>query len=226
MEAIVNVFEPEIIGIDVKKCESAISAWQSYLDSLNDLAASIAGFLDEDTLSTEDLLKIVQADPDTILVRLHKMRGDISNGMNPEKVVKLGIVSNIYSGDISENLNNYRENKKYAESLFRYKFNVAVLANEDGVLSITDDFKTAVKETFTKYTKTEDENEALKNINLIISGINYFVGRNFLNISRGASVLVKIINMIKMDNSKTKFDIDFNSFVRSFRIKISEKEGE
>lgn len=226
MEAIVNVFEPEIIGIDVKKCESAISAWQSYLDSLNDLAASIAGFLDEDTLSTEDLLKIVQADPDTILVRLHKMRGDISNGMNPEKVVKLGIVSNIYSGDILENLNNYREMKKYAESLFRYKFNVAVLADEDGLLIITDDFKTAVKESLTKYTKTEDENEALKNINLVISGLNYFVERDFLNISRGTAGIVKVTSMIKTDNTKTKFDVDFNSFVRNFRIKISEKEGE
>lgn len=226
METIVNVFEPEIIGIDVKKCESAISAWQSYLDSLNDLAASIAGFLDEDTMSTEDLLKIVQADPDTILVRLHKMRGDISDGMNPEKVVKLGIVSNIYSGDIMENLNNYREMKKYAESLFRYKLNVAVLADEDGLLIITDDFKTAVKESLTKYTKTEDENEALKNINLIISGINYFVGRNFLKISRGTAMLGKIINLIKTDNTRTKFDIDFNSFVRNFRIKISEKEEE
>jgi len=226
MEAIVNVFEPEIIGIDVKKCESAISAWQSYLDSLNDLAASIAGFLDEDTLSMEDLLKIVQADPDTILVRLHKMRGDISKGMNPENVVKLGIVSNIYAGDIQENLNNYREMKKYAESLFRYKFNVAVLADEDGLLIITDDFKTAVKESLTKYTKTEDENEALKNINLVISGLNYFVERDFLNISRGTAGIIKVTSMIKTDNTKTKFDVDFNSFVRNFRIKISEKEGE
>jgi len=226
MEAIVNVLEPEIIGIDVKKCESAISAWKSYLDSLNDLAASIAGFLDEDTLSTEDLLKIVQADPDTILVRLHKMRGDISKGMNPENVVKLGIVSNIYAGDIQENLNNYREMKKYAESLFRYKFNVAVLADEDGLLIITDDFKTAVKESLTKYTKTEDENEALKNINLVISGLNYFVERDFLNISRGTAGIIKVTSMIKTDNTKTKFDVDFNSFVRNFRIKISEKEGE
>ena len=226
MEAIVNVFEPEIIGIDVKKCESAISAWKSYLDSLNDLAASIAGFLDEDTLSTEDLLKIVQADPDTILVRLHKMRGDISKGMNPENVVKLGIVINIYAGDIQENLNNYREMKKYAESLFRYKFNIAVLADEDGLLIITDDFKTAVKESLTKYTKTEDENEALKNINLVISGLNYFVERDFLNISRGTAGIIKVTSMIKTDNTKTKFDVDFNSFVRNFRITISEKEGE
>ena len=215
METIENMFKPEIIGIDVKRGVSALSAWVSYLDSLNDLLADITGFLDIDTISTESFLKIIQGDPETILVRLFKKRGDIPKGMNPGNVVKLGIVSNIYSGDIPENLSQYHLLRAKAESIFYYNLDIATLIDENGVFIITDDFKTALKEACTKYTKTEAENEALKNINLIIDGLNYFVEHGTINISNGiAAGINRIGKMIQPGNTKIKFDLNYNLFLR------------
>jgi hypothetical protein len=203
-------FKPEVIGMDLRRHTEALRAWELYVDALMEVTADITCFLEVDNISTEDLLSLLGENPQSILIRLHQMTGKIPEDFNLEKMVKLGIVSNHYTEYVEASFKQYLISKENAERFFRC--NIKLLRNEDGIFDLTDQFKASLKESCTRYTKSEDENQALRALRLIIEGLNHFAVKKVVKPSYGIPGLNPLLRFIKVNVDRSGYEMDLNLF--------------
>lgn len=212
METTEKMFKPQVVGVDKKRMKEALNAWSLYIDSLNDAAGDICAFLDVDKISYEKLVELLNDGPDKILVSLHRIKNDYPKTMDLEKMVNLGLLTNFYSECIQTDVKEYKKVKSRAEEYFN-KYDVSLLMNDDGICEINKDLETALTEAFTRFTKNEEENNALTSMKLIINGLNYFIPSK-VRVAFGTTGINPIIKMIKVSDDRTKFELNHYLFMR------------
>ena len=201
-----------IVGVDRKRVNEALTAWSSYVDSLNDAAGYIVAFLKVEKISHKALVQLLSDGSNEIFVSLHKLKKDYPETMDLKKMLSLDLLPHFYSDIIKNDAIEYEKCKHRAREFFN-NYDASLLRTGESIYEINDDFKIALTQAFTRLTKNEEENEDLAQLLSIVKGLNYFIPSR-IRFAYGLKGIEPLLKMIKISDDSTKFDIQPYLFMK------------
>ncbi len=203
-------FEPQVVGINQRLQNEALKAWEKYIEASIDALCEVVSFLNEKDMETEQFISIAFLGPKQAIVRLYELSGQSFKGMNTDKLIENGIISNEYHSEVERYLNAFQQAKKEAESLF--KFDLAKLRDEQGLFSLSDEFHNALKEHCTVYTQSAQQNEALEKLKQLIDSLNFFSDAGLIKPAYGTNSLSPLMQGIRGNIEQKEFEPALNLF--------------
>jgi hypothetical protein len=203
-------FEPQTVGFDNRLFFEAKRRWEILVDVSTDLLTEMISFLDAEDLETAQFMKLVSLDSKECIVQLYEMSGAAKPGINTDRLIELGLITNDRADEIKRILKRFHQAKTEAVELF--KFDLALLRDPDGLFSLSKDFQESLNRFCTIYTKSEIQNEALKQMKKVIEGINFFVDAGLIKATTGTAGLGPLILGIKTKQDRSGFEPTLNLF--------------
>ncbi|MBT3383120.1 MAG: hypothetical protein HN778_17185 [Prolixibacteraceae bacterium] len=203
-------FKPTIVGINLKAQKEALSTWENLVEVSNETLIQIINFLDREDCSTKDFFELTSLNPKETMIRLYKISGNAPEGMSIEKLIDLDLINNVHAKDVKNNLFLFKNAKSEAMKLFNY--DLANLRDKEGLFGLNDNFNKAIQEHFTVYTNSLKQNEALKYLNQIIEGLNYFARSGLIKAAIGTLGLDPLMIGIQATRDSKGFIPKLNLF--------------
>lgn len=203
-------FQPQIIGVDQRKKKEALRAWEALTDVSSDALCDIISFIDGEDMETEQFLNVVSLEPKQAITHLFELSGQTIEGTNTDVAVKIGLISNDYHSEVEKLLHSFHKAKREAERLFQ--FDLAKLRDEQGLFSLTDEFRSALEEHCTVYTQSAKQNEALDKLKQLIDSLNYFSDAGMVKPAYGTNSLGPLMQGIQSTTDRKGFEPVLNLF--------------
>lgn len=215
-----NDFTPAEVGTDWRSLKQAKDSWEKFTGITSELFDWVLAYTGQDEMTVDEFLSLVSAtEPKLVVAKLLVISGKAPLGMKPERLIELGIIDNEFEEEVFTSLNNFNQAKINAESLFRYKVEKLF---KDQYFDIDEDFQKELKNHFTVFTKSEEENQALEKLNELCESLNWFADAGIAKTKYGRAGLQTLLLAIGLNEDKTKYAPNRN-FFGSLRWKNSFK---
>jgi hypothetical protein len=203
-------FKPQIVGFDHRLFSEAKRRWENLVDISSDLLAEMVSFLDAEDLETAKFMKLVSLDSKECIVQLFELSGAAKPGINTDRLIELGLITNDRADEIKRLLKRFSQAKTEAENIF--KFDLGLLRDSDGLFSLLPVFLESLTRFCTTYTQSEFQNEALKQLKLITDGLNFFSRSGLIKTTYGTHGLTPLLLGITTNNDRSEFEPTKNLF--------------
>lgn len=201
-----NNYEPKVIAMNRKRYLEALTEWEKYVETASWLKAEITGFLNLEMMENEQFFKIIALDKDEIILELFRQSDKVPENINLQKAIELGIVDNEYQTQLNYTIEEFFKKRRYAETLFKY--DLSKLSDEEGLFSITNEFKKTLTEKFTTYTRNEGETEVLKHLEQIRDSFNSLAKLGITKPNAGIIGLNRLLKAFRRNENGTGYELD------------------
>lgn len=185
-------FEKQSIGVDWPLYYIALDEWEDYTLTATTLLAYAMECASKKSISTVQLIQLSKLEFNEFLKAI-----SCKKSIESEKLIRL-----------EESLSEFKAAHEMAKSRFEYDLS---RLRKDGIFELDNEFTEALKEKYTFYTSSEQENKTLYSMNKLVEAINQLKQQRVITPYNKES-LRSVTSALRFDKERREYILNPNLF--------------